>query len=108
VGGAKYFPDRTRYVFQVGYVTSTDGGCTWQDGGVLPGFAPSYLTSDPVFTFGERGQAYAAALYTDNSKDSGIAVWSSPNGGQTFGQPTRVFDDPTGTIFSDKDWITVD
>src|SRR5215467_11841246 len=47
VGGAKYFPNRARYEFQVGYVTSTDGGCTWQDGGPLPGFPQSYLTSDP-------------------------------------------------------------
>ncbi len=108
VGGAKYFPDRTRYVFQVGYVTSTDGGCTWQDGSELPGFPSSYLTSDPVFAFGENGKAYAAALYTDNNKDSGIAVWSSTDVGKTFGQPTHVFDDPTGAIFSDKDWITVD
>src|SRR5262245_53599050 len=65
VGGAKYFPDRARYSFQVGYVTSIDGGCTWQDGGLLPGFPQDYLTSDPVFAFGEGGVAYAAALYTN-------------------------------------------
>jgi hypothetical protein len=108
VGGAKYFPDRSRYVFQVGYVSSTDGGCTWQDGGALPGFPRSYITSDPVFAFGDGGRAYAAAIYTDNDKDSGIAVWSSADGGKTFGQPTRVFDDPTGAVFSDKGWIAVD
>jgi hypothetical protein len=107
VGGAKYFPDRTRYRFQVGYVTSADGGCTWQDGGLLPGFPRGYSTSDPVFAFGPDGQAYAAALYTDG-KDSGIAVWTSTDGGKTFGQPVRVYDDPSGGIFSDKEWITVD
>ncbi len=108
VGGAKFFPDRTRYVFQVGYVTSTDGGCTWQDGGLLPGFPGRYLTSDPVFAFGESGQAYAAALYTDENKDSGIALWRSADGGKTFGQPTHVFDDLTGAVFSDKEWIAID
>ena len=39
VGGSKFFTDPAHYAFQIGYYSSFDGGCTWTDGGVLPGFA---------------------------------------------------------------------
>ena len=38
VGGSKFFTDPAQYKFQIWYFTSFDGGCTWIDGGVVPGF----------------------------------------------------------------------
>jgi hypothetical protein len=108
VGGSKFFTDPARYRFQIGTYTSFDGGCAWTDNGVLPGFAPSETTSDVTVAFGPDNRVYVAVLYTDNARDSGIAVSTSTDGGKTFGQPVRVFDDPTGTVFSDKPWLTVD
>src|SRR5579884_4178624 len=38
VGGSKFFSDTAHYLFKIGYFTSFDGGCTWTDGGLLPGY----------------------------------------------------------------------
>ena len=108
VGGSKFFTDPARYRFQIGTYTSFDGGCSWTDNGVLPGFAPSETTSDVTIAFGPENRVYVAVLYTDNARDSGVAVSTSTDGGKTFGQPVHAYDDPTGTVFSDKPWITVD
>src|SRR5579884_3919055 len=99
VGGSKFFTDPAHYRFQIGYYTSHDGGCTWKDGGLLPGFRSDLLTSDPGFAYGPDHRVYAAVLF---------AVSTSTDDGLTFGPPTIVFDDRTGKVFSDKPWITVD
>src|SRR6266849_7837691 len=44
VAGAKFFPTIAHYRFQVGYANSFDGGCTWTDKGVLPGFSAGART----------------------------------------------------------------
>lgn len=114
VGGSKYFTDLAHYRFQIGFDASFDGGCSWTDGGVLPGFPGAYLVSDPSFAFGPDGTIYAGVLYdaTDpasgDSTDSGIAVFASHDGGRSFDAPTRVLDDPGSAIFNDKPWIAVD
>jgi hypothetical protein len=108
VGGSKFFTDPAHYRFQIGTYTSFDGGCTWMDNGVLPGFAPSETTSDVTVAFGPDNRVYVAVLYTDDARDSGIAVSTSTDGGKTFGQPVHVYDNPSGSVFSDKPWITVD
>ncbi|HET9919480.1 MAG TPA: sialidase family protein [Ktedonobacteraceae bacterium] len=110
VGGSKFFTDPAHYRFQIGYYASHDGGCTWKDGGVLPGFRSNLLTSDPSFAFGLNNRVYAAVLFSVPALngESGIAVSTSTDGGLTFGPPTIVFDDNTGKVFSDKPWIAVD
>lgn len=109
VGGSKYFTDPAHYVFKIGYSYSFDGGCTWTDGGQLPGFGRAALTSDVSFAFDTHNDVYAAVLFTDASdKGGGIAVSRSADGGRTFGQPVTVYADPTGAVFSDKPWIAVD
>src|SRR5712691_9317271 len=60
VGGSKFFTDPAHYRFQIGSFASFDGGCTWVDGGVLPGFAKDVLTSDISFAFGTHNEVYAA------------------------------------------------
>jgi len=108
VGGSKFFTDPARYRFQIGTYTYFDGGCTWTDNSVLPGFGPSETTSDVTIAFGPDNRVYVAVLYDDNALDSGVAVSTSTDGGKTFGKAVRAYDDPTGTVFSDKPWIAVD
>ncbi len=111
VGGSKFFTDPQRYQFKIGYYTSFDGGCTWKDGGILPGYDQYTLTSDISFAFGLHDDVYGAVLVdgrTDNERFSGIAVSRSTDGGRTFQPPVLVHADPTGATFSDKPWIAVD
>src|SRR5215467_3079257 len=82
VGGSKFFTDPAHYKFQIGYYTSFDGGCTWTDGAVLPGFEKNVTTSDISFAFGNHNDVYAAVLYAQNSPrgKSGIALSKSSDG----------------------------
>src|SRR6266487_555883 len=110
VGGSKFFTDPAHYKFQIGYFTSFDGGCTWTDGGVLPGFEKNITTSDISFAFGNHNDVYAAVLYAGEGKQgkSGIAVSRSTDGGKTFGNPVSIFEEKQNLVFSDKPWIAVD
>ncbi len=94
VGGSKFFTDPTHYKFQTGFFSSFDGGCTWTDGGVLPGFEKNEMTSDISFAFGNHNDVYAAVLYDEGGLQgkSGIAVSKSTDGGKTFGNPVSVFE----------------
>jgi hypothetical protein len=107
VGGSKFFTDPAHYLFKIGTYASADGGCTWTDGGVLPGFTQEQLTSDVSFAFDTQGNAYVAVLNTGGA-ESGLSVAASHDGGKTFGAPVSVFDNRTGAVFSDKPWIGVD
>lgn len=108
VGGSKFFTDPAHYKFQIGYYSSFDGGCTWTDGGVLPGFTKDVTTSDPSFAFDNHNDVYAAILYDGPQGRSGIAVSKSTNRGKTFGNPVSVFENQANHVFSDKPWIAVD
>src|SRR6266702_4091796 len=110
VGGSKFFTDPTHYKFQIGYFSSFDGGCTWTDEGVLPGFEKNETTSDISFAFGNHNDVYAAVLYEKDGAhgNSGIAVSTSNDGGKTFGNPVSVFEGRADQVFSDKPWIAVD
>src|SRR6266581_9761901 len=110
VGGSKFFTDPTHYKFQIGYFSSFDGGCTWTDGGVLPGFEKNETTSDISFAFGNHSDVYASVLYATGGSqgNSGIAVSTSTDGGKTFGHPVSVFEGRADQVFSDKPWIAVD
>jgi hypothetical protein len=114
VGGSKFFTDLARYRFQIGYVASFDGGCTWTGGHLLPGFDENELVSDPSFAFAPDGTVYVGVLYspydpaTGNWSGSGIAVLASHDGGRTFDPPVKVLDTPGTAIFHDKPWIAVD
>ena len=108
VGGSKFFTDPAHYHFIIGTYASFDGGCTWSDGGVLPGFASGQETSDVTIAFGVDHNVYVAVLYVGPQKTSGIAVSTSTDGGKTFGPPVKVYDDTAGRFFSDKPWLTVD
>src|SRR6266487_2414826 len=110
VGGSKFFTDTAHYKFQIGYFSSFDGGCTWTDGGVLPGFEKNETTSDVSFAFGIHNDVYAAVLYEKGGAhgNSGIAVLTSTDRGKTFRNPVSVFEARPDQVFSDKPWIAVD
>lgn len=110
VGGSKFFTNPAHYAFQIGYFSSFDGGCSWTDGGVLPGFFKNDTTSDISFAFDSHNDVYAAVLYVkgEGGGKSGIAVSKSIDGGKTFGNPVSVFEAKSDQIFSDKPWIAVD
>ncbi|MDQ6661946.1 MAG: glycoside hydrolase [Chloroflexota bacterium] len=110
VGGSKFFTDPKHYRFKIGYFSSFDGGCTWMDGGVFSGFGNNVLTSDVSFAFGPHDEVYAAILNTDVGfkGESGISVFTSKDGGESFGLPVNVFSVKAHQVFSDKPWITVD
>lgn len=107
IAGSKMFTDPAHYRFKIGTYYTTDGGRTWHDSGLLPGFQPYTLTSDISIAFSSSGVAYAVVL-AEHGKTSGVFVSRSTNGGKTFSQPATVFLDTSGSTFSDKPWITVD
>lgn len=109
VGASKFFTSPAHYQFQIGYYYSFDGGCTWTDGGVFPGFQQRYsLTSDVTLAFGLNNTVYVSVLFETRSGMSGVAVSASTDGGRTFGLPVNVFESPESKVFSDKPWIGVD
>lgn len=92
-----------------------DGGRSWHDSGLIPGFDEYGTTSDISIAFSPNGTiAYAAVLACNGGvcggigNGSGIYVSRSRDGGATWQSPTLVYADPTGAYFSDKPWIAVD
>ncbi len=111
VGGSKFFTNPARYAFKIGYYTSFDGGCTWSDGGLFPGYDAYVITSDISFVFGRHNDVYGAVLVDGkpgNRNFSGVAVSRSTDGGRHFAPPVLVEADPSGATFSDKPWIGID
>jgi hypothetical protein len=109
VGSAKFFTSTASYQPLNGYFVSFDGGCTWIDGGILPGFQQRFtLTTNLAFAFGRHNVVYAAVMFQGQGGMSGIAVSTSTDGGRTFGDPVNVFEDPEDIVFNDKPWIAVD
>lgn len=101
------FTDPAHYQFKIGTYYSLNGGHTWHDSGVLPGFKGYTITSDVSIAFSSTGIAYVAVLAT-RGKESGVFVSRSSDDGKTFSKPVTVFLDTSGSTFSDKPWITVD
>jgi hypothetical protein len=107
IAGTKFFTDPAHYKFKIGMFYSKDGGLTWHDTGLLPGFGEYPITSDVSIAFGPDGTAYTCVLAYDG-KASGIFVVRSTDGGATWQAPVPVFLDTAGATFSDKPWIAVD
>jgi hypothetical protein len=115
IAGSKMFSDPANYIFQIGTYYSSNGGRTWHDNGVLPGFDNTAIVSDISFAFSPNGSlVYAAALVCipldcpNELNSSGIYVWRSRDSGKNWSNPVPVFVDTSGQTFQDKPWIGVD
>jgi hypothetical protein len=114
IAASKFFTDPTHYQFKIGTFYSMDGGRTWHDSVLLPGFQNYHLTSDVSIAFSSTGVAYVAVLGCDggvcpgDGNRSGVFVSISKDGGKTFAAPVTVYEDTIGATFSDKPWIAVD
>jgi hypothetical protein len=127
-GGKDYTlgPEGSGYKVWSGYYWSKDGGITWGNGLLgYPDIDNSILgiydaISDPVVAFDGDGNAYYSGLaYKSNSEpvpdfprpwiaNNGIYLAKSTDGGETYSQISFVAQSPTGAIFNDKQWFTID
>ena len=108
VAGSKFFTDPTHYRFKIGTFFSTNGGQSWTDGGLLPGFAAYRLVSDVTFAFSPNGSLAYACVIAVNGLSTGVFVSRSRDGGRSWSAPSAVLLDTQGIYFNDKPWITVD
>ncbi len=110
LAASKMFTDPNHYRFGIGTYYSTDGGMTWHDNGLLPGFDQykDGLVSDVSIAFGPGGTAYICVVVADGGNGSGVDVLRSSDGGKTFSAPVEVYTDTTGAVFNDKPWVAVD
>lgn len=113
IAGSKFFTNPQRYEFKIGTYYSKDGGKTWHDSGLLPGYGRFSTVSDISLAYAPNGTAYAAVLACSGDcpsepKESGVFVSKSKDGGKTWSQPVAAYDDQSGQTFSDKPWIAVD
>jgi len=120
-----FFPD----VGTDGVYTSSDGGGTWQNGGLLPGYSdnggPLISDGDPVIVYGPRPgsggfswsngarayygslASYATGAAKGNQAPELIAVSRSDNNGASWSDPV-VGASAKGYVFNDKDAIWAD
>jgi hypothetical protein len=96
-----------------GIYRSTDGGATFSDGvlsGLTVGHGGSFDSAgDPSIACSFDGHCYYSVIAFDfGSPASAIAIFHSPNGGQTWSTPKLAASDNDFAIFNDKSWITVD
>ncbi len=108
VAGSKFFTDPAHYRFKIGTFFSTNGGQTWTDAGLLPGFAAYRLVSDVTFAFSPNGSLAYACVIAVNGLSTGVFVSRSRDGGRSWDTPAAVFLDTQGVYFNDKPWIAVD
>lgn len=108
VAGSKFFSDPEHYRFKIGTYFSRNGGRSWHDSGLLPGFGAYAVTSDISLAFSPNGKLVYACVLAESGPTSGVFVSRSRDGGATWSNPVAVFLDTTGATFSDKPWITVD
>ena len=96
-----------------GYAHSVDGGRTWQDRGELQSAGgTSVVLGDPVLAARHDGRVFFSNLFctglTATDRCPTTAVWTSVDGGQTFGPPVETWPAMPVSSFADKPWIAVD
>jgi hypothetical protein len=86
-----------------GYSVSHDGGNTWTSGFIPPPVNGTCTAGDPSVGVDRQGNFYYAHLACNASRNLGIAVSKSTDGGNTFGSSTIVATSPG----ADKDWLAI-
>ncbi|MEP6955200.1 MAG: sialidase family protein [Chthoniobacterales bacterium] len=95
-----------------GFSVTHDGGLTWTRA-LIPNLThasggPYDRTTDPVAAIALNGTAYLNTLGLSNTAQIGtLLVSRSTDGGNTFAPPVIAYNDPSGTVFVDKNWLTV-
>ncbi|MBI1744456.1 exo-alpha-sialidase [Candidatus Acetothermia bacterium] len=115
VGGSKFFTEPANYIFRDGSYTTFDGGKTWLQQ-VVPGYEKWTITSDPVVTIDDQGNAYYAVLAANKTvngcrttyQGSGMFVSTSRDGGITWDDPATVHLTTGSGLGDDKQWIAAD
>jgi hypothetical protein len=99
---------------RVAYYFSSDGGRSWGRG-LLGLETPQKVWSratDPAMAADLNGNFYLSVLMLDSASfDTGVYIFTSKDGGQTFGPPMPVFFDvgnPASPKRADKSYITID
>jgi hypothetical protein len=92
VGSSKKFTDPATYSFSLAAYATFDGGASWTEAAplaLMPGWDG---TSDPAVAWDSTGAAYIAALpfAGDAENTLGIAIYRSPDGGRTWGDPLPI------------------
>jgi hypothetical protein len=105
------FPDGGAVAISVAY--TINGGRSWHHRpvpGITTATGGSYdRGSDPVVTFDASGTAYLSVLLIDvNDCNTGVAVLTSSDGGQTWSAPHYAHQSTTCTVSDDKNWIVTD
>lgn len=82
--------------------TSSDGGATWRDALVEDQLVPTqrvmvFLPPAPSVAVDARRGAVHVAFHDGREGDANVLLWTSRDGGRTFGAPRRVDDGVAGT-----------
>jgi hypothetical protein len=128
IAGSKMYENLNRYFFKIGTYESFDGGQTWTDQGMLPGYCtgpgecdPNDLehyrvTSDVSISFDDEGNAYANVLDAPGGAE-GPPGWNMQLHIKRPGQPwtgpitihdNRVAPEAARLLLDDKNWLAVD
>ena len=99
-----------------GYAISQDGGQTWQRG-LIPHLTTEIepkgeflRASDPVAALDLQGNIYLNTIGLKGQAPdfiNTILVSKSTDGGQTFGEPSKVAAAQDTSVFLDKNWIAI-
>ena len=80
---------------------SSDGGATWSDTVVDDGLVPTqrivvFLPPSPSLVVDDEARRVHLAFTDGRQGDADVWVWTSTDGGRSFGPPRRVNDTPRG------------
>ena len=128
MAGSKMYENNDAYLFKVGTYESFDGGRTWRDQGMLPGYCTAdgecdpadeeryRVVSDPTIAYDDEGNSYINVLDalggTYNFRGFNMTAHIKKPG-KPWSEPITVHDNRSDPIseqllLDDKNWIAVD
>jgi hypothetical protein len=111
IAASKKFIDPVKYHFTVAPVFSKDSGATWAEA-TLPKPGSWDGMTDPVLAFNQLGHAFLVVeplrFDPNDITPTGIQVFRSTNGGQTWSQPQSLIEGRRVDRNDDKSWMACD
>lgn len=111
IAASKKFIDPTKYHFTVAAVFSKNDGTTWTEA-TLPKPSSWDGMTDPVLAFSHLGHAFLVVeplrFDPNDITVTGIQVFRSTNGGQTWSQPQSLIEGRPVDGNDDKSWVACD